>query len=172
MVNQYNKEIIHNALEKSGGWISGETLSGITGISRVGVWKHLQAMKELGYPLESGRKGYRLSEDEDTLLPWVFGEASRRIISYAVLDSTMIPARELASQGEEDGTVILAERQTGGMGRLRKEWHSPQGGLYFTLILRPPGPVGRAGLYTLCGGGFPKIAAQGGVRGGVPVQMA
>lgn len=149
MVNEKAKEIIHEALERRKDWMSGESLSELTGISRVAVWKHLQGMKEQGYPLESGRRGYRLTADEDTLLPWVFGKFSHRIRTYPVLESTMIPAGELASEGEPDGTVVLAERQTGGKGRLDREWDSPRGGLYFTLILRPPGPISRAGLFTL-----------------------
>jgi BirA family biotin operon repressor/biotin-[acetyl-CoA-carboxylase] ligase len=46
-------------------------------------------------------------------------------------------AKELAKKGAEEGTIVVAEHQTGGRGRLKREWLSPSGGIYFTLILRP-----------------------------------
>ena len=57
---------------------------------------------------------------------------------YRELESTQIVAKELAEKGEEEGSVVLAERQTQGRGRGKNRWYSPPGGLYFTLILRPP----------------------------------
>jgi len=51
--------------------------------------------------------------------------------------STMDIARELARKGAAEGTVVVAERQTQGRGRLSREWQSPPGGIYFTIILRP-----------------------------------
>ena len=70
MVNIDTKKAIHNALLQSEGWISGELISSHLCISRVAVWKHLQKMKEAGYPLLSSGSGYKLSPDEDTLAPW------------------------------------------------------------------------------------------------------
>ncbi len=59
------------------------------------------------------------------------------IYFYEEVKSTNAKAMELALAGEEDGTVILAERQTGGRGRLDRTWSSPEGGLYLSIILRP-----------------------------------
>ncbi len=60
-----------------------------------------------------------------------------RIRVYPVLASTNITAKELAAAGAEHGTVILADRQTKGRGRLEHSFFSPAGGLYMSLILEP-----------------------------------
>ena len=60
-----------------------------------------------------------------------------QIHSFDTLDSTNIMAKELAGQGSELGTVVVARTQTGGRGRGRRQWHSPLGGLYFSVLLTP-----------------------------------
>ena len=64
----------------------------------------------------------------------VFG---KKIYRYSSLSSTMEKARELAEKGEEEGAVVVAERQSKGRGRWGRDWFSPKGGLYFSLILKP-----------------------------------
>jgi len=61
----------------------------------------------------------------------------RKILFYPQLPSTMETAREMAKRGGAEGTVIVAGSQTAGRGRRGREWISPGGNLYFTLILRP-----------------------------------
>jgi BirA family biotin operon repressor/biotin-[acetyl-CoA-carboxylase] ligase len=57
---------------------------------------------------------------------------------FETLNSTNDLAKELAAQGAPEGTVVVAEAQTGGRGRLGREWDSPPGvGLYVSLVLRP-----------------------------------
>lgn len=61
-----------------------------------------------------------------------------RIVYRREVDSTMTLARELAEQGAPAGSVVLADAQTAGRGRLGRSWVSEAGvNLYFTLILRP-----------------------------------
>ena len=64
----------------------------------------------------------------------IFG---KKIYYFNSLSSTMEKARELAGKGEEEGTVVVAESQSKGRGRWGRDWFSPQGGLYFSLILKP-----------------------------------
>ena len=65
--------------------------------------------------------------------PW-----GQNLICFDSIGSTNTAARELARQGAPSGTVLIADRQTGGRGRLGRTFHSPGGvGLYFSLILRP-----------------------------------
>ncbi|MEW6279512.1 MAG: biotin--[acetyl-CoA-carboxylase] ligase [Candidatus Eremiobacterota bacterium] len=54
------------------------------------------------------------------------------------VDSTNRVAEEAARSGSPEGTVVLARRQTAGRGRRYHTWHSPEGGLWFSVVLRPP----------------------------------
>lgn len=56
---------------------------------------------------------------------------------FDVLESTNVTAVAAAKDGAAEGTVIVADRQEGGHGRMRRVWNSPLGGLWFTIILRP-----------------------------------
>jgi BirA family biotin operon repressor/biotin-[acetyl-CoA-carboxylase] ligase len=61
----------------------------------------------------------------------------RQIEWHESIDSTMHRAAELAAEGCPAGTIVGADVQTAGQGRLGRTWHSNDGGLYFTMILRP-----------------------------------
>lgn len=75
-----------------------------------------------------------LSEQKIVTEKRLFG---RKVYSYTLVDSTMKIAYSLAKKGAEEGTVVVAEEQTQGKGRGNRYWFSPQGGLWFSLILRP-----------------------------------
>ncbi|MEE4607705.1 MAG: biotin--[acetyl-CoA-carboxylase] ligase [Desulfobacteraceae bacterium] len=120
--------------------VSGETLSTRLGVSRVAVWKHLQKLQALGYSIESTAKGYRLVDVPDKLYPWEFNGWENRIVHHESLDSTMETARRLAHDDCPAFTVVIAEAQTVGRGRLRRTWVSEAGGIYFTMVLRPALP--------------------------------
>ncbi len=66
--------------------------------------------------------------------------AVQRVIGLETIDSTQTLAKELALNGEPDGTLILACNQTAGRGRYDRSFSSEEGGVYFTLILRPHKP--------------------------------
>jgi BirA family biotin operon repressor/biotin-[acetyl-CoA-carboxylase] ligase len=69
---------------------------------------------------------------------------------FDTLDSTMVKAAELAEAGAESGTVVVADAQTAGQGRMGRSWHSePGAGLYVTFILRPEIPPERLPVVTL-----------------------
>lgn len=73
----------------------------------------------------------RVQEDLST-------ECLGRIIVYShKVDSTNNWAKELALQSAPEGTVTISRTQTSGRGRLGRSWLSPEGGLWFSLILRP-----------------------------------
>lgn len=61
----------------------------------------------------------------------------RHLIHVAIVGSTMDEARRLAEAGAEHGTVVVADEQTQGRGRLDRRWFSPRGSLLATVILRP-----------------------------------
>ncbi len=80
-------------------------------------------------------------------------EAIGKVIKcYDIVDSTNDIARKLASEGAEEGTVVLAGMQRAGKGRLNREWLSPKGGLWFSVILRPYIKPSEAMRVTMIGG--------------------
>ena len=125
--------------------ISGEYLAAQLGLSRAAVWKRVHRLTAQGYVIEgSPRRGYRLLGVPDKLLPEeVLQGLKTRVFTgpvyyFETLNSTNDLAKELAAQGAPEGAVVVAEAQTGGRGRLGREWDSPPGaGLYVSLVLRP-----------------------------------
>ena len=127
-------------LRKKPGFVSGQALSAQLGISRVSIWKHIQQLQALGYEITSSARGYRLEDSPDVPYPWEFASRESKIVYHAELTSTMDAAKQLARKGCPDFTTVIAGRQTGGRGRLNRQWVSDKGGLYFTVVLRPDLP--------------------------------
>jgi BirA family transcriptional regulator, biotin operon repressor / biotin---[acetyl-CoA-carboxylase] ligase len=142
------KKQILEILRQAQGVTSGETLSRHLGISRVSVWKHIKKLQDLGYELESTAKGYRLVAQPDIAYPWELPHYEDRVHYLEEAASTMDTARDLARGGCPDFTVVVAGRQTGGRGRLRRSWDSQSGGLYFPLVVRPEIPPSWSFRYT------------------------
>lgn len=125
--------------------ISGQVIADELGISRTSIWKHINELRDLGYDISAAKNvGYKLVSLPDTLNSWdiepflttrYFG---REYIFYDSISSTMDEASRKAIEGATHGTVVLAETQESGRGRLRREWFSKENvGLYFSVILRP-----------------------------------
>ena len=141
------KEAILSCLaEESGRWVSGERLSRRLGLSRAAVSKHVRSLRQMGYVIESRpKRGYALRERSPDLLPGeirhglqtaVFGK--QEIQYFVETDSTNTCAKALALEGAPEGTLVAAEAQTGGRGRLGRAWYSPPGqAVYLSLVLRP-----------------------------------
>ena len=121
--------------------VSGEYISSTLGISRVSVWKHIHKLQEFGYNILSTTNGYQFIDSPDILYSWEFPDREARIHYFPELPSTMDTAKDLARKNCPDFTVVIAGRQTEGRGRLNRQWLSDNGGLYFTLVLRPEIPV-------------------------------
>ncbi|HHO47875.1 MAG TPA: biotin--[acetyl-CoA-carboxylase] ligase [Desulfobacteraceae bacterium] len=79
-------------------------------------------------------------------------EMTIRIFRYGRVRSTNSIALELASRNEKDSAVILADQQTAGSGRRGRQFFSPPGGLYMSVILRPALVTERLPLVTLAAG--------------------
>ena len=136
MITEMKRRVLE-ALRESSGYLSGETLANRLGTSMVSIWKHIRSLEKEGYLIEASRNEYRLVSSPDLLLPYEFPGFEQRIHYFPEIGSTMDAARELAKSGAGEGTIVIAEAQTRGRGRLGREWLSPMGGIYFTLILRP-----------------------------------
>ncbi len=131
-------------LRASAGPLSGARLSQQLGVSRTAVWKHVEALRRLGYAVEAApRAGYRLVSAPDRLYPWEIREGlrasrfGREIRHFETTGSTQDVARQLAEEGAPEGTVVVAEEQRSPRGRLGRAYHTPRGGLWFSLLLRP-----------------------------------
>jgi len=64
-------------------------------------------------------------------------DIAKNVIAFDSISSTNFKAKELAQNGKEEGTVVISRVQTKGRGRFDRKWESPEGGLYFSIILRP-----------------------------------
>jgi BirA family transcriptional regulator, biotin operon repressor / biotin---[acetyl-CoA-carboxylase] ligase len=132
---------ILNILRAESGIVSGETISSLLGISRVSIWKHIHKLLESGYDIRSTPTGYQLVSSPDALYPWEFPEREKYIHYYDEVYSTMDIARDLARKGCSSLTVVIAGSQTNGRGRLKRNWLSDKGGIYFTVVIRPGIPL-------------------------------
>jgi len=131
-------------------YISGEVLAQELGISRVAVWKQIQRLKDMGYEIIAGQNlGYCLIFRPDLLIPQEVQRGlftkyiGKEIYYFPELKSTNIMAKEKAlhrAEGINEGTLIIAERQSAGKGRLGREWFSPAGGICLSIILYPQLP--------------------------------
>ena len=147
-------DIIHLLDDKD--FISGELISKKFNISRTAVWKKIQNLKKLGYNIESVKnRGYRLISKPDIPLPEeVLFELNTNIVGKNVhyfrsLESTNLFAKELIKKNAEEGTIVVADIQTKGRGRKDRSWFSPEGGLWFSVILYPNIPTQYAMLITM-----------------------
>lgn len=132
-------------LRKKQEYVSGEDISAGLKISRQGLWKHIQQLKDSGYEIVAvPHLGYKLVSSPDRLFPSEIASGlqtkitGKKIYYFDSISSTMDMAQQLANKGAPEGTLVLAEAQTKGRGRLGRLWSSPKyKGIYLSLILRP-----------------------------------
>ena len=144
-------------LRKKDEYVSGEEMSEHLNVSRQALWKHIQALKDSGYDIEGvPHLGYRLKGSPDRLFPAEISHhlhtkfIGKKIYYFDTLPTTMDVASELGVKGCPNGTLVVAEFQTKGKGRLGREWFSPKHkGIYASLILRPELAPNSAPLLTL-----------------------
>jgi BirA family transcriptional regulator, biotin operon repressor / biotin---[acetyl-CoA-carboxylase] ligase len=155
------EKILQELKSHAGFYISGEEISGSLQVSRTAVWKYINQLKDMGYVIESQtKKGYRLVESPDSLLPQEMkGNINTEVIGqnlkfFEQVDSTNLYAKRIAEGGFEDGTVIMADEQLNGRGRMGRTWASPKGkGIWMTIMLKPkisPADASKVTLLTAC----------------------
>jgi len=175
-MSQRKKSVIE-ILRENPGFVSGQSISDSLGISRNAVHKHVNSLRARGYRiLGISRRGYRLEEEPRRLaMPAVAKLTQGCVLAtcfryHAEIESTNTEARRLATQGAPEGTVIVAESQLAGRGRLGRTWTSPAGkGLLFSVVLRPDLPMADAHMLTLAVGNAIAEAIEGQVK--VPVHL-
>ncbi len=142
-------EILRLLREKEGSFVSGAALAETVGISRPGVWKHVNRLKQKGYEVQSrSGLGYMLVAIPDSLAPGeILPDLATEWLGHSyhylsTVGSTNDYALLLAAEGAPHGTLVVAEQQTKGRGRLDRQWISaPNRGIYLSLLLKTPLPI-------------------------------
>lgn len=137
---------------REGEFLSGEALSEELGLSRTAVWKAVDALRRKGYTIEARTGlGYRLAAAPNALTEVEIRRflpptevVGRTLCCLDEVDSTNTYVRRLAMEGGADGTVVTANCQTAGRGRMDRDFQSPRDqGIYLTALLRPDLPPER-----------------------------
>lgn len=139
------KENVLKALEeKKGSFISGEELAQKLGLSRNSIWKSVRDLRKSGYNIESvTNKGYSLNIDSDIISVQGIAtylshkELMKDIEVYDEIASTNLMAKERVVLKQLDRRVIVAKKQTDGQAHRQKSFSSPDGGVYFSIIINP-----------------------------------
>ncbi len=143
--SRMEKEVLKLLRRDTGSHVSGQEIARRLGVSRTTIWKTVGALREKGFRIDSSAKrGYRLEGEPERPVDVAIevGLGTRiigtTVLSYDSVSSTIDVASALALAGCPEGTVIVAEFQTGGRGRLGRKWSSPAGsGIWTSIILRP-----------------------------------
>ena len=78
------------------------------------------------------------------------------------VDSTQSVARALIGEGAAHGTLVVARRQRAGRGRLQRAWHSDEGGLWLSMVVKGAVPGPRGGVVIIRNAVKARAAAKGG----------
>lgn len=131
------------------GPLSGQVLAEHFGVSRQAVWKAVQSLRTEGVDLRSESGGYALYGGGFGALSLSW-RCNRPVIFKAETGSTNRDLFQMAMDGAEAGTLVVAERQVAGKGRLGRSWVSEEGkNLSFSLLLQPSLPPEQAPLLCL-----------------------
>lgn len=136
-------------------YVSGQGICDKLKISRTAIWKHIKKIRSLGYKIESKQnRGYRITRQTFLPLPWEITsglktkQIGKTVYYFDTIDSTQNFASKISNQNNS-GTVIIAQRQTSGKGRLGRKWTSPVGGIWLSVILHPKFDVSYATLFPI-----------------------
>lgn len=137
-------EILNLLASNSEEFVSGEKISQQLKVTRAAIWKQIKVLKEEGYSIEAQtKKGYRLLQTPLGIDEWAIKQVLTTSSLGSVIEieeelsSTNERAKKLARQGAVHGYAVLARQQSAGRGRLQRQWESPKGGLWMSLVLRP-----------------------------------
>lgn len=155
--SEIRKKLIDAFTNNESEFLSGQHLAELAGCSRTAVWKHIEDLRSEGFEFEAvRRKGYKITSipekmTADKITLGLKSEFIGRHLHYHdSVESTQKIAYKLAYENAEEGTVVIAEEQTAGRGRMDRKWHSPKyTGIWMSIILRPQLPIPKAPQLTL-----------------------
>jgi len=144
-VSQTKVKTLKTLLQHQHHYVSGQALCEKLGCSRTAIWKQINELRKEGYTINSVQnKGYKLIAMPSKLIKEMIDMIlktdcfGRHLTYYDTISSTQKIAHHLAEDGAVEGTLVIADEQTGGRGRLGRAWHSPKGtGVWMSCILRP-----------------------------------
>lgn len=143
-ISRIDSRIISILVESSRRTVSLEQLEAAIGLDKNAIRAAIEELRQSGVQIDDDGGKYTLFSLPDIILPPVLHAGLKshvmgaEIHCYRTVGSTNETARRLAESGAPEGTLVIAEKQTRGRGRLGRSWHSPIGlGLYFSLVLRP-----------------------------------
>lgn len=135
---------IFRELKETNNYLSGQNIADKLNISRQAFWKHIKNLTDCGYKIEAvPHRGYKLKDFPDKPYPWEIKYGlNTKFIGHNIyfrqkIDSTQDFIWQLGQAGAPAGTVVIAQSQKKGKGRLGRSWVSPEGGLYLSCLLRP-----------------------------------
>ncbi|CAG9608282.1 biotin--[acetyl-CoA-carboxylase] ligase [Pseudoneobacillus rhizosphaerae] len=157
MQSEIRKKLLDAFSNNEDQYLSGQTLADTIGCSRTAIWKHIEELRKDGFELEAIRnKGYRIVKtpervSADEIRLGLKTKYLGQSIHYEdAVDSTQRVAHRLAYDQSMEGTVVVAEEQTLGRGRMERKWYSPKyTGIWMSIILRPKIPLPKAPQLTL-----------------------
>ncbi|MEH7245725.1 biotin--[acetyl-CoA-carboxylase] ligase [Neobacillus niacini] len=157
MQSQLRKDLLDAFTNAGEDFLSGQHIAEVIGCSRTAVWKHIEELRKEGFELEAvRRKGYRIVKTPEMItadelrLGLTTGFIGKNLHYEETVDSTQKIAHRLAYDNAPEGTVIVAEEQVSGRGRMDRKWHSPKyTGIWMSIILRPNIPLPKAPQLTL-----------------------
>lgn len=155
--SQLRKDLLDAFTNADGAYLSGQHIAELIGCSRTAVWKHIEELRKEGFELEAvRRKGYRIVKTPEKItadelrLGLTTKFIGKNVHYEESVESTQKIAHLLAYEGAPEGTVIIAEEQLSGRGRMDRKWHSPKyTGIWMSIILRPSIPLPKAPQLTL-----------------------
>ena len=157
MQSQLRKDLLDAFTNADGAYLSGQHIAELIGCSRTAVWKHIEELRKEGFELEAvRRKGYRIVKTPEKItadelrLGLTTKFIGKNVHYEESVESTQKIAHLLAYEDAPEGTVIIAEEQLSGRGRMDRKWHSPKyTGIWMSIILRPNIPLPKAPQLTL-----------------------
>lgn len=129
---------------------SGNEIAARLGVTRNAVWKAIEKLRFDGYDIDAvTNRGYRLLSEANRLSAGAIKALLPKedqdrftVIVLPTIDSTNDELRRRAENGAPEGTILLAETQTQGRGRLNRSFYSPgKSGIYMSMLLRPTIPA-------------------------------
>ncbi len=136
------QQVLQLLQQQKGQYLSGEQLATTIGVTRAAVWKAIRSLRQAGYLIDAvTNKGYALSEKTDLLSTELVASLLPKNSMFAVTVQDKVTSTNEVLRGQVDqpeGFVLVANRQTAGMGRCGRPFFSPPDtGLYFSLLLKP-----------------------------------